>query len=671
MKLNLKFTGSIAVFVLASALLSFNLIFSFMNLLSLREYQTKTSDTITEWFRLRTFISDMYTVSFDVDTVYDSWIEHKDSFYGQFAEIQDSPLRESFSEETGKSIKNAGNLFKLIKETIPGFEDELANLDASALTPNTQALLKSNGISSVYFGQPLEDTSMISLMYLRLNSAIYRLNVYSDPFQTVLDKYREDVGADVTRKVSLVFLRSVLILIITSFMIFFVITRITGRVTARLKFITAATGDIAAKNLRISITDNTRDEIGELAVNLSNTAGILSAFMNTVKETATEATEMSESINFSAGEVTSATTEITSNIGSMNQQFTHVQKAVDNAIDALSSMSQFLITFMSDINSQNATVTDSFGSLSEMNESIALITHKGREKAAQFTELKGIATQGEEKIGNTQALLVGITAQLDDVYAFIEIINSIAEQTSILSMNAAIESAHAGEAGKGFAVVADEIQKLADSTAENAQQITATLTEIISNVQEARDSSQVATAAFTNTTNAIDELVDTLNEIVSAITSIDDRSTQISEKSSSVAVSTREPSSKTDKLDVLRQTVMSEIKQMENIFSEARSGISEINTGTEDILSKIMNIHDLSTRSKSKMIILHDLLTEFATQTDSPGTAPDIVTESGGGEEVVNDAVQPADIHPAAVPAEALRNVGEFSDIDIEELTDF
>jgi len=67
------------------------------------------------------------------------------------------------------------------------------------------------------------------------------------------------------------------------------------------------------------------------------------------------------------------------------------------------------------------------------------------------------------------------------------------------------------------------------------------------------------------------------------------------------------------KLDILRKTVVDEIGQMEAIFAEARNGISEVNTGTGDILSRIMNINELSTQSKHKMENLHAMLNEFTT----------------------------------------------------------
>lgn len=125
---------------------------------------------------------------------------------------------------------------------------------------------------------------------------------------------------------------------------------------------------------------------------------------------------------------------------------------------------------------------------------------------------------------------------------------------------------------------------------------------------------------------------------------------------------------------------MTEVQQMESIFSEARSGISEINTGTEDILSKILNIHDLSTQSKTKMTVLHDLLAEFATQSDAKEDPTGTGADSAAPDADAQDPAKPqsAPETTAETPARDDPPTGfvsldgaNLADIgDIEELTD-
>lgn len=618
MKLKLKFSLTIVIFiVLSSAVITYS-IRSFRHALELKEYQVTLNSTITDWFKLRVTITDFFTIGFDTANVAQQWEKIRSQFKSDFDTITTSGLLEEFGPDVQETMVKSVNVYKLINESLEQLTEQLVEVTTTELTTSTKAFLKSSGLAETYNSVDTDsrDAGTIILLYSRLSTLLDRTNIYTDPYQSLLETLRKQIDAEVNGKIMAISVISIIGFIIMDIFIFLIITGVTGKITKRLLVIGEATGRIAARDLTVKVSDNTSDEIGELANDLVKTMESLNGFMNGVKLTATEATGMSESIDYAAADVTAAGTQISSNIGSLRQQFEYLRTAVSNALATLETMTSFIVTVVSGITEQNASIDESSVSITNMNESISRISEKGREKAETIIGLKASLTEGEQTVEATETLLTGITAQLGEVNSFIEIINSISEQTSILSMNAAIESAHAGESGKGFAVVADEIQKLADSTTENALLITKTLTEIIQNVDLAKKSSHVATKTFESTVREIGELITTLNDIVSEIGSVDDQSTLLAANYRSLSSSTEELSTKTKRLDDLRNKVGNEMGQMNDIFYASLSGIDEIQTGSEDILHKILTIHELSGSSKDKMGALHATLNDFKTVTD-------------------------------------------------------
>lgn len=104
-----------------------------------------------------------------------------------------------------------------------------------------------------------------------------------------------------------------------------------------------------------------------------------------------------------------------------------------------------------------------------------------------------------------------------DIQNFLAIINDIADQINLLSLNAAIEAARAGDKGRGFAVVADEISKLASATADNSKEIRKKITTIISDIGEGLHLARETSVSMENIFSAIEIINTRLEEVREAM----------------------------------------------------------------------------------------------------------------------------------------------------------
>lgn len=146
--------------------------------------------------------------------------------------------------------------------------------------------------------------------------------------------------------------------------------------------------------------------------------------------------------------------------------------------------------------------------VNEMAITIDQVSANAAESAAVAERSVSIAANGAEVVRNTIKGMDRIREQIQDtskrikrlgessqeVGDIVSLIGDIADQTNILSLNAAIQASMAGDAGRGFAVVADEVQRLAERSANATKQITALVNTIQSDTKEAVSSMETTTA---------------------------------------------------------------------------------------------------------------------------------------------------------------------------------
>jgi methyl-accepting chemotaxis protein len=230
-----------------------------------------------------------------------------------------------------------------------------------------------------------------------------------------------------------------------------------------------------------------------------------------------------------------------------------------------------------------------------------------------------------------------VTSQLDEIGEIVEIINAIAEQTNILSMNAAIESAHAGEAGRGFAVVAEEIRGLAESTGENAKRISASVSGIVEKVNSADKASALAAEAFAQVGQQTQGILGSLKDITNDIKQVEEKISVIDNRTVDISDSAKKISEYCETLTQEQNSVSEAMAQIHNIFSEAKIGVEEISLGVSDIVNRTLEVTDLSSNTCDKMNALSKTMNAFITTDLTDEEREALKAENSEDEEANND----------------------------------
>jgi twitching motility protein PilJ len=235
----------------------------------------------------------------------------------------------------------------------------------------------------------------------------------------------------------------------------------------------------------------------------------------TVQATVTESFTgaIADSINFSIDQ----TRALVSKINETSKTVSGAATDTRESMGVLSDASQ----------RQASEIADVSESVNKMAVSIDRVSYNAAESFAVAERSVDIANNGASVVQNTIDGMEQIRGQIQEtakrikrlgessqeIGDIVALINDIADQTNILSLNAAIQASMAGDAGKGFAVVADEVQRLAERSGAAAKQISALVKTIQSDTNEAVTSMEQATAEVVQGTKLAEDAGVALGEI--------------------------------------------------------------------------------------------------------------------------------------------------------------
>jgi len=435
-------------------------------------------------------------------------------------------------ENQPAQVERFNDELSAVHKEIDSLLSTLENPTRRTLTLESQDLIKKYATAA----------NTVSKVIYERNKGIEKLDTIGPQTVTLVAKLRHSIAESMqaaaesaentthtaTTTLWLVTIIGILVGIVVSFVI-------ARAIISKINNTNSVLGDIAQGegDLTIRIPVSGSDELAKLAQNYNT-------FAEKLQRTITQLASSVDTLKSSADNMTTLANGTQKEI---YEQQTQAQMAASATNEMAASAQE---------------VSHSAAMASELSQSTAAAANQGK---SVVVEAAHAMRQLSQQVAESSSTVDSLRSDSEEIGSVLDVIRSIAEQTNLLALNAAIEAARAGEQGRGFAVVADEVRSLASRTQVSTEEIQT----IIVNLQQRSESASKAMAQSRLNAESTEERVraaeESLTSIASYVAQINDSIGQISAAATEQAAATDEVSQNVNTMsDISEQTLNQSIE---------------------------------------------------------------------------------------------------------------
>lgn len=323
----------------------------------------------------------------------------------------------------------------------------------------------------------------------------------------------------------------------------------------------ASTGD-----LTVDIHTRRKDEFMILCDSTNQMIGNIRALLDKADTVSKAVGKSSESVGGNSGILLEETKSITSSIAEIEQGIVTQAQDAENCL-----------TRMDDLSKKIGVVSDNAGKIANVADTTKQIVSNGLETIQELKDKAKATTKvTAEVISNIQDL----EEASQSIAKIIGAINDIADETSLLSLNASIEAARAGDAGRGFAVVADSIRKLAEQSLNSVNEIKGIVGKIQKQTVDTVEVAKQAEVIVNSQEDALKNTIDVFKDIDKHVSGLADNLSEIS--------------SGIDDMDIAKRDTLSAIESISAVSEETASSVTAVNEAATKQLEAVKKLNNES-----------------------------------------------------------------------------